>query len=240
MQIKNLGEFGVIDLLNKMVVQQRGGPDNAAAFGFKLLVDTGDDTAAWSADRATELYTTDTVVEGVHFTRVTTPWQDLGWKSIASNISDIASMGGLPVYALVTLGLPADTQVDDLEELYRGMLEVSNRFGVAIIGGDMVCSPVAFITVALTGLHSGQPMLWSTGSAGDQVAVTGNLGGSAGGLKLLLESGQRSNFAESVSHDASPSISLSAPSSCQTRSATAPCSSTQTLYFRTVSAISAR
>lgn len=65
MQVKDLGEFGVIELLNRMVVRERSGPDHAAPFNFRLLVDTGDDTAAWRAGGATELFTTDTVVEGV-------------------------------------------------------------------------------------------------------------------------------------------------------------------------------
>ena len=173
MQIQELGEFGVIELLSRMVVEQRGGPDNATPFSFRLMVDIGDDTAAWQTGEATELFTTDTVVEGVHFTRATTPWRDLGWKCLASNVSDIAAMGGLPLYALITLGLPPDTELDDLKQLYRGMLEISNKYGVAIVGGDMVRSPVVFITVSLTGVHSGRPMLRSNGQPGDQVAVTG-------------------------------------------------------------------
>jgi thiamine-monophosphate kinase len=187
MQVKDLGEFGVIARLNKMVVANRGGPDHGAAFEPCLLVDTGDDTAAWHTGPATQLFTTDTVVEGVHFTRRTTPWQDLGWKSLASNISDIAAMGGLPRYALVTLGLPTDTQVADLDELYRGMLDIGNQYGVAIVGGDLVRSPVVFITVALTGVQAGRPMLRSTARPGDRLAVTGYLGGSGGGLKVMQE-----------------------------------------------------
>ena len=186
MQIKDLGEFGLIELLNALVTRERRGLDNGAAFGFRLLVDTGDDTAAWNAAPATELFTTDTVVEGVHFTRKTTPWRDLGWKSLASNISDIAAMGGLPLYALVTLGLPPETEVADIEELYRGMLEIGSQYGVAIVGGDLVRSPGVFITVALTGIHSGPPMLRSAARPGHQVAVTGYLGSSGGGLKLML------------------------------------------------------
>ena len=194
MQIKDLGEFGVIDLLTRMVVGQRVGPGNGPSFSFNLTVDNGDDTAAWSPGQGglsgapvNELFTTDTMVEGVHFTRETTPWQDLGWKSVASNISDVASMGGLPTYALVTLGLPSETQVSDLESLYNGMLEISNEYGLAIVGGDMVRSPVVFITVALTGVMRGQPMLRTGARPGDLVAVTGYLGSSGGGLKLMLE-----------------------------------------------------
>jgi len=187
MQVKELGEFGLIDLLNRMVVRERGGPDNGAAFSLRLLVDTGDDTAAWRTGAVTELFTTDTLVEGVHFTRATTPWRDLGWKSLAVNISDVAAMGGLPLYALVTLGLPPDTEVEDIQELYRGMLEISNKYGVAIVGGDTVRSPVVFITVSLTGVHPGQPMLRATARPGDLVGVTGYLGGSGGGLRLMLD-----------------------------------------------------
>ena len=202
MQIQDLGEFGVIELLNDMVIRQRGGPDNASPFSFRLQVDTGDDTAAWKTGVATELFTTDTVVEGVHFTRATTPWLDLGWKCIASNVSDIAAMGGLPLYALITLGLPPDTELDDIKLLYQGMLQICNKYGVAIVGGDMVRSPVVFITVSLTGLHSGQPMLRSGARVGDQVGVTGYLGGSGGGLQLMLEEERVSSLPLFISVDA--------------------------------------
>ena len=197
-----MGEFGVIDLLTRMVVQQRGGPNHGADLSFKLTVDNGDDTAAWQTGKATELFTTDTVVEGVHFTRETTPWRDLGWKCISSNVSDIAAMGGLPMYALVTLGLPPETEVSELEQLYEGMMEISNEHGVAIVGGDMVRSPVVFITIGLTGIHAGQPMLRSTARPGDQVAVTGYLGSSGGGLRLMLGAGHDSNLSDQVSEEA--------------------------------------
>ena len=187
MQIKDLGEFAVIDLLKEVVINQRRAPDQASSSLSELLVDNGDDAAVWRTEGATELFTTDTMVEGVHFLRATTPWRDLGWKSLASNISDIAAMGGQPLYALITLGLPPDTEVDDLKELYRGMLEISNLHGTAIVGGDMVRSPVVFITVSLTGVLSGTPLLRSSACPGDQVAVTGYLGASAGGLRLLRE-----------------------------------------------------
>lgn len=187
MLVRDIGEFGLIARLNGMVTGERGGSDNGAAFDFRLLVDTGDDTAAWSAGTATELATTDTVVEGVHFTWETTPWRDLGWKGLAANISDIAAMGGRPLYALITLGLPPDTAVADIEEMYRGMLDIGNRYGSAIVGGDVVRSPVLFVTVALTGLREGPPLLRTAARVGDRVAVTGWMGNSGGGLKLMLE-----------------------------------------------------
>ena len=187
MKIMDVGEFGAIRLLTEIVTSERRGPGNAAQHELELLVDAGDDTAAWRCGRATQLYTTDTAVEGIHFTRETTPWYDLGWKIMAANVSDIAAMGGLPIYALVTLGLPPDTEMDELESLYRGMVALANMYGAAIVGGDTVRSPVAFVTVGLTGHIEGSPMLRSTARQGDLVAVTGNLGSSAGGLKIMLE-----------------------------------------------------
>ena len=187
MKVVDLGEFGVIDLLTEMVTAGRTGPDNAAPHGFRLLVDAGDDTAAWSCRESTELFTTDTVVEGVHFTRTTTPWYDLGWKLMAANVSDVAAMGGLPLYALVTLGLPPETEVDDLESMFRGLVDMGNRYGVAVVGGDVVRSPTVFVTVGLTGVCDGTPTLRSGAMPGDQVAVTGYLGSSAGGLEIMLK-----------------------------------------------------
>ena len=187
MKVKDLGEFGVIKLLTEIVTRERWGPENATPYGFKLLVDAGDDTAAWRCGRGTELYTTDTVVEGVHFTRATTPWYELGWKIMAANASDIAAMGGLLLYALVTLGLPPETEVEDLECLYGGMAKLGNKYGVAIVGGDTVRSPVVFVTVGLTGICEGDLMLRSTARHGDLVAVTGYLGSSAGGLEIMRE-----------------------------------------------------
>ena len=211
MQVKDLGEFGVIDLLNRMVISQRSGPDNGAPFSFSLLVDTGDDTAVWETGKARELFTTDTMVEGVHFTRETIPWRDLGWKSIASNVSDVAAMGGLPTYALITLGLPPETEVDDLKELYSGMLELSNQFGVAIVGGDVVRSPVVFITVSLTGVMQGEPMLRTNARPGDLVAVTGFLGGSGAGLRLMQqfpqETGDAADYLRSCHRRPLPAVS---------------------------------
>ena len=201
MRVADLGEFGLIELVQQWTAP--AGPGNAA---YRIVAGNGDDAAAVSLSPlpggeplagepgvaeagVTELYTTDTMVAGVHFTAATTPWRDLGWKALASNISDIAAMGGIPGVALVTLGLPPDTPVDGIAELYAGMNDICRRFGVAIVGGDMVRSPVAFVTVALTGIADGALLLRTAAAPGHQVAVTGPVGGSAGGLRLLLAGG---------------------------------------------------
>lgn len=180
-----MGEFGLIDLLKGMLIERRPKPEAGPPQDFRLLVDIGDDAAAWRPRGDTELYTTDTMVEGVHFTRQTLSWYDLGWKVIAANASDIAAMGGLPSYALVTLGLPMETEVELVKCLYAGMIELANRHGIIIAGGDVVRSPVTFVTVVLTGVAEQECMLRSTARAGDIVAITGYLGSSAGGLRVL-------------------------------------------------------
>lgn len=195
MLIGDLGEFGLIRLIRDWTGRQAESPADAS---YRLAVGNGDDAAAvtFPDGPVTELYTTDTMVDGIHFTAATTPWRDLGWKAIAANISDVAAMGGAPGIALVTLGLPADFRVDDVKELYSGMIEIGDEFGTRIIGGDLVRSPVAFITVALTGIASGPPLLRRAAAPGHLAAVTGPVGGSAGGLRLLLAGRQPDSPAE--------------------------------------------
>ncbi len=189
MRISDLGEFGLVELVQDWTRQsiRASEPDPSAV--YRTVVDNGDDGAAVTFVRAgvTELYTTDTMVDGVHFTSETTPWRDLGWKAIASNVSDVAAMGGTAALALITLGLPADTRVDDVKELYAGMTEICCEFGARVIGGDMVRSPVGFVTVALTGIATGKPMVRTTARPGHLVGLTGSVGGSAGGLRAMLE-----------------------------------------------------
>lgn len=191
MRISELGEFGLIELVQQWTRDPSRPEKPSANSAFQTIVENGDDAAAatFTGSRVTELYTTDTMVDGVHFTAATTPWRDLGWKSIASNVSDVAAMGGWPALALVTLGLPPDTLVSDVRDLYSGMAEICRQYGGRVIGGDMVRSPVAFITVALTGIATGNPMVRTAAKPGHLVGITGPVGGSAGGLRIMLEKG---------------------------------------------------
>ncbi|MFC1873627.1 AIR synthase related protein [Chloroflexota bacterium] len=91
MKVSELGEFGLIDLLAKAVDSSR---NQQVSSWQQLLIGIGDDAAAWRGDTSTQLATVDSMVQYVHFTLETTSWEDLGWKALAINLSDIAAMGG--------------------------------------------------------------------------------------------------------------------------------------------------
>ncbi len=185
MKVSEMGEFGLIDLLAGMV---SGAQDGKSASWQKLITGIGDDAAAWQGDSSIQLVTVDSLFQGVHFSLDTTPWRELGWKALAVNLSDIAAMGGVPRYAVVSLALPGDTGVDDVTALYRGMLEVARRFEVAIIGGDTCRAPLVAITVTVLGGAKGgnkPPLSRSAARPGDKIVVTGHLGAAAAGLEML-------------------------------------------------------
>ncbi len=187
MKVSEIGEFGLIDLLAEMVNSAR---DEAAPSWQQLFLGIGDDAAAWYGDSSIQLATVDALRQNVHFTLETTPWPDLGWKALAVNLSDIAAMGGLPRYALVSLALPDQTEIENVVALYKGIIELARQFGVAIIGGDVDRAPLIDITITVIGSTRGrdQPLLTrSAAKTGDKVAVTGYLGGAAGGLEMLTE-----------------------------------------------------
>ena len=188
MKVSELGEFGLIELLSQSVA---GLKDTQKAPWQQLLIGAGeDDAAAWRDDDSIQLATTDTMVQDVHFTPGVTAWEELGWKALAVNLSDIAAMGGLPRYALVSLGLPGSTEVADVIALYQGMADLARQSGVAIVGGDTVNCHSLVITITVlgsAGAGSDSILTRSAALPGEQVAVTGYLGTSAAGLKMLTD-----------------------------------------------------
>ena len=187
MKISELGEFGLIDLLAKMVNSSQ---DNQTASWQQLIIGIGDDAAAWNNDTSTQLATVDSFIQNIHFSLGIASWEDLGWKALAVNLSDIAAMGGMPKYALVSLALPSDTIVDDVTALYKGMIDLAQQSGVAIVGGDTSSAPLLAINITVLGSTTNRDKRILTRSAakpGEQVAVTGKLGAAAAGLEMLTK-----------------------------------------------------
>jgi thiamine-monophosphate kinase len=159
----------------------------------EVLLGIGDDAAiiktAWGLDT---LACCDLMVEGVHFRTDWTPARLLGRKALTVNLSDIAAMGGVPKFALMSIALPKRCSGDFVDELFDGMFESANASGVSIIGGDTSSSPDSlFIDVSVIGeCKSGKAITRRGANIGDRIYVSGALGAPALGLSLL-ESGFR-------------------------------------------------
>ncbi len=192
MKVSELGEFGLIDLLEKKIAES---PAMQPPPG-ELIIGIGDDTAAWRGDDSVQLATVDSMVQDVHFSLETATWKEIGWKSLAINLSDIAAMGGIPDYALVALSMPENTAVEDVGALYEGMIELAGQSKVAIAGGNVSRSPVVSITVTVIGSSTGEILRRSTARSGDVIAVTGYPGSAAAGLEMLKN---KLNFSPDIS-----------------------------------------
>ena len=146
-----------------------------------LLTGPGDDCAVVPGDDKWDiLLKTDVVVENIHFTRDTAP-ERIGHKAIARAISDIAAMGGIPEYALITLLMHPSRSLESAEGIYRGLSHTAARYGISVAGGETSSLPTdgLVINVALTGrVEQGQAILRSGGHPGDIICVSGPLGGS--------------------------------------------------------------
>jgi thiamine-monophosphate kinase len=192
MKVSEIGQFPLINKISQLIDDCK---DNSVSWQNTIEA-AGDDCAVWLGEDVKYFGKVDCQVESVHFNLDVISWQDLGRKALAVNLSDIASMGGLPRYAMVSLGLPLDTEVDDVMSLYGGILELAKETGTAVVGGNISRSLVIFIDISLIGAAgnpAGNYLSRSSAKAGDLIAVTGSLGSAAAGLRLLTGRDQTEN-----------------------------------------------
>ena len=191
--LSGLGEAGIIEWI------RLNGPTREDP---RLLQGIGDDCAVLKyTDTDDLLVTIDTMVEGTHFTEQTLPPDALGWKALATNISDVAAMGGTPKTAFLSLGLSRKTSKEFIEAFLSGLNDLAQKSDVVLAGGDTIESRIGcVITLTLIGeCPHGRAVYRHGARLQDDVWVTGYPGNSAGGLALLKEKGlSRSHVATSL------------------------------------------
>jgi len=178
LKFRDIGEFGFIDSIKAQY-------DIPAK---SLIKGIGDDCAVlrYQSGRVL-LFTADMLVQDIHFVIGKIPFYQLGRKAAAVNLSDIAAMGGRPLVLFISLAVPAETEVEEIQELYRGMWEICEPHGLTIGGGDTVASPDKLvINISVIGDARENEVLYRSGaSLGDTIYLTGYVGDSRAGLKIL-------------------------------------------------------
>jgi len=174
MFLKDIGEFGLIKRF-----QQKIKVDGRVIWG------SGDDCAVLKYNKThDQLFTCDMIMEGVDFYK-TTPLELVGRKALGISISDIAACGGIPVHAVVALGLPKRMQVSQIDRLAKGLFGLARKFKINIVGGDISASEKLIIDVSMLGLVKKSNLLLRRGAKpGDLLMVTGEFGGSIKGKHL--------------------------------------------------------
>ncbi|MEE8603106.1 thiamine-phosphate kinase [Euzebya tangerina] len=150
----------------------------------RVPVGVGDDAAVVRVGETDVVICVDTIVEGVHVDRDVSSPEDIGWKSMAVNLSDIAAMGAVPRAAVVGLNRPSTLDEDDIEALYRGMAQAAARHDFEVVGGDTVTSTEWSISVTMLGEMPADtaPVTRGGAAAGDIVILVGEIGAGAAAL----------------------------------------------------------
>ena len=193
-EIKDIGgEFGLIDRVTKRFSDHR------------VIKGIGDDCAVirWGEEKVM-LVTTDLLVQDRHFKTQWASYEQIGSKSMEVNVSDIAAMGGVPLWAFVSLAIPKGTQAEQIDDLYRGMERSCKANGVVILGGDTTGGGLLTINIALIGECETALVRYRHGAkAGQLFCVTGDIGRSEAGLRLLI-AGMGSEFPALLSSHLEP------------------------------------
>ncbi|MBD2864486.1 thiamine-phosphate kinase [Paenibacillus sp. IB182363] len=190
--MRGMDEFALIRLLNR-----RGSPGTGRPNETGVKTGIGDDAAVMKPSAGSDIVVScDTMVETVHFLPETMQHYDIGYKAMASSLSDMAAMGARPRWALIALTVPSGPSgtwtAESLQELYDGLYACADRYGTVVVGGDTTSSK-SLLTVTVTVIGEAdedRSLLRSSALPGDIVFVTGPLGNSAAGLHLLLKAGR--------------------------------------------------
>ena len=190
MKVNEIGEFELIRLLSKTLSDNY--KSNELNTNYNEIVGLGDDAAVWDVPAGHQAFTADALVNDVHFDLRFIDPVDLGWKAMVSSQSDIAAMGFRPLFTTVSLGLSGNEEVDLLTKIYKGIAYASSQFGGKVVGGDTVKSETLFISISMLGYDPSNefranPLKRSSAKPGELLAVTGSVGSSAGGLRILLD-----------------------------------------------------
>ena len=171
-------EFGLIDKIAAMCGRL---PDN----GWEGI---GDDCAVMPSGSESTVVTADMLVEGVHFLRHAATAREIGRKSLAVNLSDVAAMGARPVATVLSIAIPEDAAGEWVEQFMEGYTELSAEYGVALVGGDTTASKSGVVVnvTAFGTAPAANIKRRSAAVAGDIIAVSGRLGGSGAGLRDIL------------------------------------------------------
>lgn len=176
-EISEIGEFGLIDLLNQRISIKNP----------STLKGIGDDAAVIDAGDHVKVVTTDLLLEGVHFDLSYAPLQHVGFKAVAVNVSDIAAMNAIPKQITVSIALSNRFSVEAVEALYSGINAAATHYGVDVVGGDTTASRSGLlISITAIGEAKKEDIAYRSGAKlNDIICVTGDLGGALVGLQIL-------------------------------------------------------
>ena len=176
--LKSIGEFGLIRQLKQQW------PSSSPW----IIKGIGDDAAILKARQGQQfLISTDVSIEGIHFDLAYHTPKDVGWRAGAANLSDIAAMGGTPLYLLVSMAVPVRVPPQHIRELYRGIQAACRPCNVELIGGDTSSSPSQiFLSLTIVGsVRANRALTRNKAEIGDRIYVTGTIGDANAGLRIL-------------------------------------------------------
>ncbi len=160
----------------------------AGKYGPGVVLGIGDDTAVIKTHiNSTLLYTVDSIVEGVHFLGGLNKWESAGKRAIGAAISDIAAMGGVPLYTMLSLFLPENFPVKQIDRFMKGFLSRVHEYGISLVGGNITTMRGSFAadTVVIGSAYKGRFVKRSGAVQGDRICIAGVTGEAMAGLDLL-------------------------------------------------------